>query len=105
MNKIVVITPITETEAFRLAGVTQISCRKEEMLSALQSALELEDLALVIVDERLTSDEFDEQLHYLDSHWAGIITVLPAPTGETAAGDLVARLIQRAVGYHVRLTA
>jgi len=104
MNKIVIITPLTETEAFRLAGVTQLTCRKEEALDTLHRALEFEDLALIIVDERLTSDELDEQIHYLDSHWPGIITVLPAPAGEKAADDLVARLIQRAIGYHVRLT-
>ena len=104
MNKVVVLTPLKEVDAFRLAGVTQFVCRSEEAVAALQEVLELEDLAMVIVDERLMSEELDELLHHLDSRWKGVITVLPAPADEEAEEDFVARLIKRAIGYHVRLT-
>jgi V/A-type H+-transporting ATPase subunit F len=46
----------------------------------------------------------EERLHELEHGWHGILLILPSPVKPPAeVEDYAARLIRRAIGYHVRL--
>jgi len=70
----------------------------------LQGVMAEPDIGLVILDERLLSGTVEEQIREAEPSWAGILLVLPSPEKLPAeAEDYAARLIRRAIGYHVRL--
>jgi V/A-type H+-transporting ATPase subunit F len=62
------------------------------------------DYGLVVIDERLIAGMTEDRLRELEQAWNGILLVLPSPVKPPAeVEDYAARLIRRAVGYHVRL--
>jgi V/A-type H+-transporting ATPase subunit F len=62
------------------------------------------ETGLIIIDERLVTGMPEERLRELEQGWNGILLVLPSPVKPPAeVEDYAARLIRRAIGYHVRL--
>lgn len=104
MKKIAFITPEDAEFGFGLAGISQYITRAEEAENKVKEVLEEPDTGLVIIDERMIKVMDEEKIREMEERWQGILLVLPSPT-KPAVGveDYAARLIRRAIGYHVRL--
>lgn len=110
MRKISFITPPDVEYGFSLTGISQTVAQADEMEETLKTILDDGDNGLVIIDERLIGNGregkglSEERLRELEHHWPGILLVLPSPEKPPAdVEDYAARLIRRAIGYHVRL--
>ncbi len=104
MKKIVFITAPDAEYGFALTGITHHAVDAGEAEGRLRDIMSDQDNGLVIIDERLMKGVTEERLRELEHGWHGIFLVLPSP--EKAAPeveDYAARLIRRAIGYHVRL--
>lgn len=104
MKKIVFITPRDAQYGFSLAGLTQYAIDPGETETVLKEVVAEPDSGLLIVDERLIRGDLEEHLRERERNWDGILLVLPSPEKlPPEAEDYAARLIRRAIGYHVRL--
>ena len=104
MKKIVFITTRDAEYGFNLAGITQHAVDASETGEELDRVMAEPDNGLIIIDERLVKGDIDEHLREREQVWNGILLVLPSPEIVPAeAEDYAARLIRRAIGYHVRL--
>lgn len=104
MKKIVFITPRDAEPGFRLAGITHQTVEAAEAGAVLREATADPDAGLVILDERLLTAVGEEQVREMEQDWPGIVLILPSPERLPAEKeDYAARLIRRAIGYHVRL--
>ncbi len=110
MKKIVFITPPDASYGFGLTGLTQHALERKAFEEALKKTMAESENGLVIIDERLVGNGheaggvFEDRMHELERAWHGILLVLPSPVKPPAeAEDYAARLIRRAIGYHVRL--
>ena len=104
MKKIAFITPPDAAYGFSLGGVSQHAVQVGDAEETLKKALAEPDSGLVIIDERLLQGMPEERLRELERGWSGILLVLPSPEKPPAeVEDYAARLIRRAIGYHVRL--
>jgi len=104
MKKVVFITPPDAEFGFKLGGVPQVVVETAATEGALKEAMDSVDTGLVIVDERLLSGMTEERMRSLEHGWPGILLVLPSPLKPPPdVEDYAARLIRRAIGYHVRL--
>ena len=110
MSKIAFITPSDVEYGFSLSGINQVVAERDTTEETLKKVLDDTENGLVIIDERLIGNGHDssgldeERLRELDNHWQGILLVLPSPEKPPAeVEDYAARLIRRAIGYHVRL--
>ncbi len=106
MKKIVFITPRDADYGFSLTGVPQHAVDEKAFEATLDRVMEEPENGLVIIDERLVSNggTFEERMRELERAWPGILLVLPSPVKPPAeVEDYAARLIRRAIGYHVRL--
>ncbi len=89
---------------FSLSGVAQYTDHGEGAEALLRKVITSAEVGLVILDERLVKGIQEERLREIEQGWHGILLVLPAPEREgIAREDYAARLIRRAIGYHVRL--
>jgi len=104
MKKIVFITMCDAEFGFSLAGITHHIAAPSEAGELLGSVMAEPDNGLVIIDERLMRDGLEERMREHEKGWPGILLVLPSPEKQPAeVEDYAARLIRRAIGYHVRL--
>ena len=104
MKKVVFITPPDAGYGFGLTGVVQYVTRKDEVNDVLKEPLGEPETGLVIIDERLIDGIPEERLREIEHGWHGVLLVLPSPEKPPPeAEDFAARLIRRAIGYHVRL--
>jgi vacuolar-type H+-ATPase subunit F/Vma7 len=110
MKKIAFITPLDAKYGFSLTGVPQYAVEMPKFEQALKKTMDESENGLVIIDERLVvagrdvSGVSEERMRELEQAWHGILLVLPSPVKPPAqAEDYAARLIRRAIGYHVRL--
>jgi vacuolar-type H+-ATPase subunit F/Vma7 len=104
MKKIIFITTRDAEYGFSLAGITHLAVEPAETGEVLDRVMAEPDNGLVIIDERLVRGEVEERLREREQAWAGILLVLPSPEKlPPEAEDYAARLIRRAIGYHVRL--
>jgi vacuolar-type H+-ATPase subunit F/Vma7 len=104
MKKIVFITSRDATFGFSLTGITHYAVDAAETGDVLASVMAETDNGLVIIDERLVRGDIEDHLRELEKGWGGIMLILPSPEKLPAeAEDYAARLIRRAIGYHVRL--
>jgi V/A-type H+-transporting ATPase subunit F len=91
MKKVAFITPPDTAYGFQLGGISQYAMAEP-------------DNGLVIVDERLIKGMSEERLRELEQGWRGILLVMPSPVKPPPeVEDYAARLIRRAIGYHVKL--
>ena len=104
MKRIVVITPVDAEFGFKLTGVSHYVTQEKDAESAIRKIIREPDTGLVVVDEKLIKGISEERLKEIEKSWHGIVVVLPSPERpEADIEDYAARLIRRAVGYHVRL--
>jgi V/A-type H+-transporting ATPase subunit F len=105
VKKVVVITPPDARHGFALTGVRQVTSSIEELPGCLLGLARDPLTGVIIVDERLTVGEVQQQIRALERRWPGLLVVLPAPerAGRASEEDYVLQLIRRAIGYQVRL--
>ncbi len=104
MKEIAFITPPDAAYGFKLSGVTHLVTQNEEAKDVLRKTMNESEYGLLIIDERLIAGITEERLRELEQAWNGILLVLPSPQKPPAeVEDYAARLIRRAIGYHVRL--
>lgn len=104
MKKVIFITGQDARFGFGLAGVGQYVAEPHELEQTLITAVSDPENGLIIVDERLTVGIDDERLREIEGGWHGVVVVLPSPvTTPAEVEDYAARLIRRAIGYHVRI--
>lgn len=104
MKKIVFITPADARYGFSLAGVGQYTANAETVTDIFAEIIREPEMGLAIVDERLLTTETEEKLRDMERQWQGILLFLPSPDRrEGKEEDYAARLMRRAIGYHVRL--
>lgn len=106
MKQIAFITGTDARHGFGIAGAVQHTVAAGEAWETLQQVLADPETGVIAVDERLMSGIGEERLRELERRWFGILLVLPAPEKVRAeADDYAMRLVRRAIGYHVRITA
>jgi vacuolar-type H+-ATPase subunit F/Vma7 len=105
MKSIAFITPPDAAYGPGLCGVAQHTVEPCDAEETLTRTMAEPGNGLVIIDERLLAAVPEEKLRELEKAWRGILLVLPSPAKPPAdAEDYAARLIRRAIGYHVRLS-
>jgi len=104
MKKIVFITPREGEYGFSLSGVKHHIARVENLEAVLSKIVEDQDNGLAIIDERLLEGIPLERLREIERKWQGIILSLPSPERPgMEIEDYGAKLIRRAIGYHVKV--
>jgi V/A-type H+-transporting ATPase subunit F len=104
MKKIVFLTTCDARFGFSLAGIAHHVVEPAEAETELEALMSEPDNGLVIIDERLVRGTVEEKMRENEEAWQGILLVLPSPEKlAPEAEDYAARLIRRAIGYHVRL--
>jgi len=104
MKKIAFITPPDASYGFSLSGVPQYAVKAVDAERTLIRTMSETDTGLIIIDERQLQSMPEERIRELEHGWQGILLVLPSPEKPPAEiEDYAARLIRRAIGYHVRL--
>jgi vacuolar-type H+-ATPase subunit F/Vma7 len=104
MKKVVFLTPPDVKYGFSLTGVAQHVAETDEVDETLKKIMAEADNGLIIIEERLLSGMPEDRIREFEQAWNGILLVLPSPVKPPAeVEDYAARLIRRAIGYHVRL--
>ena len=104
MKEILFLTPEDSAPGFAITGVHQQILTQEEAWLTIQQACANADIGVVAVDTRLLEKLDQVRLRELTERWTGVLVTLPAPAGRRAPpSDELQRLVQRALGYHVRL--
>ena len=103
MKEVVFITPEDARYGFSLAGTVQLTATTEQAEELLRQTLADIDVGVVVIDERLVRAIDSKHYSDLEQSWRGLLVTLPAPQREAGADDYLQRLINRALGYHVRL--
>ncbi len=104
MKKVAFLTPPDVKYGFGLSGVSQHVVNTNEAEETLKKLMAEAENGLVIIEERLISGMAEDRLRELENIWHGILLVLPSPVKSLfEVEDYAARLIRRAIGYHVRL--
>ena len=104
MKKIVFITTRDAELGFSLTGITQRVADVANAEAELIKTTAGPDIGLIVIDERLLRGMSEERMRELEEGWHGIVLALPSPEKVPAeAEDYAARLIRRAIGYHVRI--
>jgi len=104
MNRIAVVTPPDAEHGFALTGISQHVAAAGDAEIILRKVMQEKDTVLIIIDERLMRELGEERMRELERTWYGVLLALPSPEkAAPEAEDYAARLIRRAIGYHVRL--
>lgn len=104
MKEILFLTLEDSSPGFALTGVRQQRLNPEEAWLTIQQACADPNVGVVAADTRLLENVDQVRLRELTDRWPGVLVTLPAPAGRRAPpSDELQRLVQRALGYHVRL--
>ena len=104
MKEILFLTPDDSDPGFALTGVRQQKIPAEEMWEVLKQVCTDPTVGVVAADIRLLETIDQNRLRELTDRWPGVMVTLPAPADRRAPpDDELQRLVQRALGYHVRL--
>jgi len=104
MKNIAFITPPDAAYGLGLCGVPQHAVETAEAEETLARTMAEPATGLVVIDERLLAALPEDRLRELEQTWNGILLVMPSPEKPPAeVEDYAARLIRKAIGYHVRL--
>lgn len=104
MKHLAFLVPPDVQLGFSLAGIRAQHCSPAELVQAVRELMQEEQVGIIAVEERLLDHNSSEALPLLEKTWPGLLIVLPAPgTGEVAREDYAMQLINKAIGYHVRL--
>ena len=104
MKEILFMTAKDSAPGFALTGVRQQSLDPEQTMEKLQQVFADPDVGVIVADNRLLANIDPVRLRELTERWPGVLVTLPAPASRRAPPvDELQRLVQRALGYHVRL--
>ncbi|MCK4507181.1 MAG: ATPase [Desulfuromonadales bacterium] len=104
MKEILFLTMEDSAPGFALTGVRQQILNREEAWSTIQQACADAEVGVIAADTRLLEKLDQVRLRELTDRWSGVLVTLPAPADKrTPPSDELQRLVQRALGYHVRL--
>ena len=104
MKEILFLTPEDSAPGFALTGVRQQTLNRDQALDKIQLAFADSEIGVIAVDNRLLEKIDPARLRELTDRWPGVLVTLPAPAGRLAPPvDELQRLVQRVLGYHVRL--
>jgi vacuolar-type H+-ATPase subunit F/Vma7 len=104
MKEILFMTPEDSAPGFALTGVRQQTLNQDQALEKIQRAFADPEIGVIAVDNRLLEKIDPVRLRGLTERWPGVLVTLPAPAGHrTPSDDELQRLVQRVLGYHVRL--
>ena len=105
MNKRIVF--FTEKDArygFGLAGFEQHVCDSDGLESLLEQFVQKPENGLIVIDERLVTENIDDRLREMERGLDLVFVIMPPPLKmETRREDYAARLLRKAIGYHVKL--
>jgi len=105
MNKGIIF--FTEKDArygFSLAGFEQHVCDSEGLESLLEQFVQKPEYGLVVIDERLVTESIDHRLREMERGLDLVFVIMPPPMKmETRKEDYAARLLRKAIGYHMQL--
>lgn len=105
MNKRIVF--LTEKDAmygFRLAGFEHHVCTSGELESLLHSLARNNTIGIFVIDERLVTETMDKRLREMERSLGLVMVIMPPPIEvETKREDYGARLLRKAIGYHIKL--
>ena len=105
MNKRIVF--FTEKDArygFGLAGFEQHVCDSDGLESLLEQFVLKPEYGLIVIDERLVTESIDDRLREMERGLDLVFVIMPPPLKmETRREDYSARLLRKAIGYHVQL--
>lgn len=104
MSRVVVITPDDVAPGFALTGIHQKIPAGESLWEVVTDLCRTDGVGLIAIDSRLLQPEDEGRMQRLAEGWSGVLLTLPPPVGGGREdGDELQRLVQRALGYHVRL--
>jgi vacuolar-type H+-ATPase subunit F/Vma7 len=104
MKEILFLTMEDSAPGFALTGVRQQTLTGEEAWLTLERACADPEVGVIAADTRLLEKLDQVRLRELTNRWPGVLVTLPAPADKRISpGDELQRLVQRALGYHVRL--
>ena len=104
MKEILFLTCADSSPGFALTGVRQQILLPEATWEAIQQACSDPEVGVIAADSRLLETLDSIRLRELTDRWPGVLVTLPAPADRrTPPSDELQRLVQRALGYHVRL--
>lgn len=104
MKEILFLTCADSAPGFALTGVRQQTLIPEATWEAIQQACIDPEVGVIAADSRLLATLDPIRLRELTDRWPGVLVTLPAPAdSRTPPSDELQRLVQRALGYHVRL--
>ena len=104
MKEILFLTPADGEPALARTGVRQQVRSIETTWTALQESCTDPEIGVVAVDSRLLKEIDPIRLRELTNRWPGVMVTLPAPADRRVPpGDELQPLVQRALGYRVRL--
>lgn len=114
MQKIAFITTPDAEFGFSLGGIAQYVVDPPGAPALIRKITADPDTGLIVVDERLLAGAAvdrsapglaEEQIREVEQRWNGILLILPSPRRPPEkVEDYAARLIRRAIGYHVRVS-
>lgn len=107
MKGCVFITAMDAEYGFVMAGFRQIISAGDTVLADLEKIVQESSSGLVVIDERLLSDQVKARMEVIEKRWQGAIVVLPKPGPEGAEPgkeDFGMRLIAKVLGYQMKLS-
>ena len=105
MNKrIIFITAEDAMYGFNLAGFEQYVCTSEELEPLLHQFVQKSEYGLVVIDERLVTENTDNRLREMERGLDLVFVIMPPPLKmEAKREDYAVRLLRKAIGYHIQL--
>jgi len=104
MNTVAFITPVDAAPGFALAGVVHFVATADELEELLKRLTVEAAYGLIGIDERLLTPAAEEFIAQRQESWEGVFSILPPPPHLAHRGMSYAeRLLQKAIGYQVRL--
>ena len=106
MKRCVFITAGDAACGFSLAGFQHVVADSGSVIAEFEKITRQGEPGLVIIDERLLTGMNTARINSIEQRWAGAMVVLPAPGSEVdrEGADYGNRLIERVLGYQMKLT-
>lgn len=104
-KKIAFITEQDASYGFQMAGFDQFTCAAGSLSAVLSNILGNKEFGAIVIDERLISEDMEEDIRKQSHANDFVLVILPVPSIIAAKKeDYAARLLRRAIGYQVRLS-
>lgn len=104
MKEVLFLTLKDSVPGFKLAGIRQIAADPDSAWEKIVQASQDSDIGVIAVDNRVLGQVDPVKLRELTERWPGVFVNLPEPLAQRQPPeDELQRLVQRALGYHIRL--